>query len=99
MGRRSVLPAFGSLAGSRRRPKENIHGRPTSCPTSHTSTLVLNTLSVPGNHRCTGWHELAPKVVSTRPLPFDPINEAHSQWVRRWDPAVSDARATATSIM
>lgn len=34
-----------------------------------------------------------------RPLPFDPIDEARSQWSERWDPDVSEAMAAATSIM
>ena len=33
------------------------------------------------------------------PLAFDPIDEARSQWSRRWEPDVSDAMAAATSIM
>jgi DNA-binding MarR family transcriptional regulator len=34
-----------------------------------------------------------------RPLDFDPIDEARSQWSERWSPDVSDAMAAATSIM
>lgn len=33
------------------------------------------------------------------PLRFDPIDEARSQWARRWEPEVGDAMAAATSVM
>ena len=34
-----------------------------------------------------------------KPLGFDPIEEAHVQWSRRWDDDASAAMAAATSIM
>ena len=34
-----------------------------------------------------------------RPLPFDPIEEAHSQWVKRWSEDAAESMAAATSIM
>ncbi len=37
--------------------------------------------------------------MASEPLNFDPIDEARSQWARRWDAEVSDAMAAATSIM
>jgi DNA-binding MarR family transcriptional regulator len=37
--------------------------------------------------------------VNSNPLRFDPIEEAHAQWIRRWDDGASDAMAAATSIM
>jgi DNA-binding MarR family transcriptional regulator len=37
--------------------------------------------------------------VATKPLGFDPIEEARAQWSARWQPDVSDAMAAATSIM
>jgi DNA-binding MarR family transcriptional regulator len=37
--------------------------------------------------------------VSAHPLQFDPIDEARSQWAKRWDAEASDAMAAATSIM
>ncbi len=39
------------------------------------------------------------QAVSARPLHFDPIDEARSQWAKRWDAEASDAMAAATSIM
>jgi DNA-binding MarR family transcriptional regulator len=40
-----------------------------------------------------------PGVTGKHPLSFDPIEEAHSQWARRWDAGASNAMAAATSIM
>lgn len=37
--------------------------------------------------------------MSAHPLQFDPIDEARSQWTKRWDGPASDAMAAATSIM
>lgn len=37
--------------------------------------------------------------MSAHPLQFDPIDEARSQWAKRWDEEASDAMAAATSIM
>ncbi|HWF20935.1 MAG TPA: MarR family transcriptional regulator [Acidimicrobiales bacterium] len=37
--------------------------------------------------------------MSAHPLQFDPIDEARSQWAKRWDAEASDAMAAATSIM
>jgi len=37
--------------------------------------------------------------VSAHPLQFDPIDEARSQWAKRWEVEASDAMAAATSIM
>ncbi|MGA8371088.1 MAG: hypothetical protein WB765_13240, partial [Acidimicrobiales bacterium] len=37
--------------------------------------------------------------MSRRPLHFDPIDEARSQWAKRWDADASEAMAAATSIM
>jgi DNA-binding MarR family transcriptional regulator len=37
--------------------------------------------------------------VSAHPLQFDPIDEARSQWAKRWEAEASDAMAAATSIM
>ena len=37
--------------------------------------------------------------MSAHPLQFDPIDEARSQWAKRWDVEASDAMAAATSIM
>jgi DNA-binding MarR family transcriptional regulator len=37
--------------------------------------------------------------MARRPLRFDPIAEARSQWESRWDSDVSNAMAAATSVM
>jgi DNA-binding MarR family transcriptional regulator len=38
-------------------------------------------------------------VADHKALPFDPIDEAHSQWERRWGVEASDVMAAATSVM
>ncbi len=37
--------------------------------------------------------------MASEPLDFDPIEEARTQWSKRWEPDVGEAMAAATSIM